>query len=63
MNFNSFAENLWVQYLNIEGPIRFICHQYITICVNSHKPKQNQTNILVYKENWSQVTLLKESYK
>lgn len=63
MNYNSFAEGLLVEYLHICGPIRFICHKYITVCVNTEKHKSNQTNILIHKEHWPDVKIYKQSNK
>lgn len=63
MKFNSFSPNVWVMYKFTKGPIKFICDKYITVCINSDKPKSSQTNILIHREDWSQVTLIKESEK
>ena len=63
MNPNSFAKDMIVTYDTIQGPIKFISSSYVTICINSHLPKQKQTNILVYRPNWNQISLLKESEK
>jgi hypothetical protein len=63
MNYNSFAENVWVQYHSIKGPIKFVCHKYITLCINPQNSKQRQTNLLVYCTEWNDVTLFQESCK
>lgn len=63
MNYNSFAEGLMVEYLHIFGPIKFICHKYITVCVNTENEKPRQTNILIYEEYWNDVKIYKQSSK
>lgn len=60
----SFAEGLEVQYKNNIGTIRFICDSYITICISKFpNERRRDVCILVYRENFNQIKLLKESSK
>lgn len=63
MNYNSFTSDLWVQYQEWIGKIKFVSNRYITICINPEVNKEKQTHILIFPENWNQVSLLKESRK
>jgi hypothetical protein len=60
---NSFAPDMIVTYHHITGPIKFVSNQYITVCINSHLPKQKQTNILIPHKDWKQVSHIKDSQK
>ena len=63
MDFNSFSEGILVEYCSIQGPIKFVCHRYITICINPDNIKSRQTNIIVFPENWNEIKLFKQSNK
>lgn len=60
----TFDEGLIVQYKDHIGTVRFICDSYITVCVNKFPDdKRRDVCILVYKNNFNQIKLLKESSK
>ena len=63
MNQNSFATDLWIQYQNLKGQIKFISHRYITLCINPEVHKSKQTHVLIFPEDWKNISLLKESEK
>jgi hypothetical protein len=59
----TFSEGIVVQYRDWIGEVRFICDEYISICVRVGDYRVNDTCVLVYKSQWNQVKLLKESGK
>lgn len=60
----TFAEGLQVQYKSHFGTIRFICDSYVTVCVtNFPNDRRRDVCILVYREDFNQIKLLKESTK
>ncbi len=60
----TFSEGLEVQYKEHIGTIRFICDSYITVCVNKFPDdKRRDVCILVYRSDFDQIKLLKESSK
>lgn len=59
----TFSPGLEVYYKNIFGVVNFICDTYITITVVKGEHPRFDVNILVHKENWKQVKLVKESSK
>jgi hypothetical protein len=60
----TFAEGLVVQYKGHIGTVRFICESYITVCVDRFpEDRRRDVCILVYRNNFDQVQLLKESSK
>lgn len=63
MNYNSFAEGIWIQFQDTKGPIKFVCHNYITVCINPENHKARQTNRIIFSEDWPKVALFKESEK
>jgi hypothetical protein len=60
---NQFAEGLYVRYRHITGTIKFISHEYITICIPSDEHKSKDVCVLVYRNEWKNVQLVKESEK
>jgi hypothetical protein len=60
---NTFAEGLDVKYKEFVGKIRFISEKYLTICICELKQRERNVCILVYKNEWDKITLLKESEK
>lgn len=60
MNLDCFSENMIVKYKNNIGKIRFIGHEYITLCIGKH---QWEVCILIYPEQWKDIELLKQSEK
>jgi hypothetical protein len=63
MNHNSLAKDLWVQYQEWIGQIKFVSHQYITFCINPDVYKSKHVDILIFPDDWNQILLLKESEK
>jgi hypothetical protein len=59
----SFAEGIVVQYKDWVGEIRFVCDEYLSICVRVGSNRVNDVCVLVHKKDWNQVKLLKESDK
>jgi hypothetical protein len=59
----SFAEGIIVQYRDWVGEIRFVCEEYISVCVRVGNNRVNDVCVLVHRNDWNQVKLLKESGK
>lgn len=58
-----FVEGLEVEYKGHIGTIRFICDQYVTVCVKKFSERNRDVCLLVYREHYSNIKLLKESIK
>lgn len=58
-----FVEGLEVEYKGQIGIIRFICDQYLTICVKKFSEKNRDVCLLVYRDQYHKISLLKESIK
>lgn len=55
-----FAENLEVYYEDrsgktVYGHIRFICDEYVTVCINEGKYHANDCCLLFYSNQWHQL--------
>jgi hypothetical protein len=59
----SFYNGLEVRYRDHEGVINFICEKYITICIEDSDHKLKDVSLLVYRNQWKDVRLMKESEK
>jgi hypothetical protein len=59
----TFAEGVQVAYKDQIGVIRFICDQYLTICVKRFDERNRDVCLIVYRSNYNQISLLKESIK
>ena len=59
----SFSEGIFVQYKNWVGEVQFVCEEYISVCVTMGDSRARDVCLLVYKDEWNTVKLLKESEK
>ena len=60
---NSFAVGVIVEYQNWVGEIRFICDDYISVCTSVGVHRAADICVIVYKKDWDNVNLFKESAK
>lgn len=56
-----FAEDLEVYYEDrsgktIYGYIRFVCDEYVTVCINEGKYRVNDCCLLFYSNQWDKLT-------
>ena len=59
-----FSEGLEVYYKHQYGIIRFVCDEYITVCVrNFPRERVKDVCIVVHPENYKYIELIKESTK
>jgi hypothetical protein len=61
MKESQFSKGNVVQYRNQIGQVYFVCHEYITICLNPEAPKAKHICILVHPSKWNQVILCNTS--
>lgn len=60
----TFTEGLIVEYENYVGEIRFVGDTYVTFCINSFRnERQRDVCILIYRDEFDKIKLLKESEK
>lgn len=56
-----FKVGSFVKWEQIEGYIRFVCDQYISICVNIYDGDNHfDCCVLCYNTDWNKVTVYKE---
>ena len=58
-----FAEGVVVQYQNWVGEIRFICDDYVSVCTSVGTHRSADVCVLVYKKDWEEMKLFKQSAK
>ena len=59
-----FPEGLMVQYRGNIGTIRFICNSYLTLCISEFpKEKLRDVCMLIYRDHFDEIKLIKESEK
>ena len=59
-----FAEGIEATYNGHTGTIRFICDQYVTLCISKFpEQKVRDVCILIYSHEFDQIKLSKESEK
>ena len=58
------SEGIEVCYESYIGEIKFVCDSYATLCVNSF-PKEPRRDVcmLIYRQDFDKIKLLKESEK
>lgn len=60
---NSFAVGVIVEHKNFIGEVRFICDDYISVCTSVGVHRAADICVIVYKKDWGNVNLFKESAK
>jgi hypothetical protein len=58
-----FAEGVVVQYKEWIGEIRFICDEYASVCTSVGAHRAADICVIVYKKDWEEMKLFKESHK
>jgi len=58
-----FAEGVVVQYKEWIGEIRFICDDYASVCTSVGAHRAADVCVIVYKKDWEEMKLFKESHK
>lgn len=59
-----FSKGVMVYYDGYEGTIRFVCDHYVSFCLREFPDqKVKDVCILIYRENYSKIKLIKESEK
>jgi len=59
-----FSEGIYATYGPHRGVIKFVCEEYVTLCVKSFPEERNRdVCIIVYRNNYNKIQLLKESEK
>jgi hypothetical protein len=59
----TFAKGIEVYYRGTHGVVDFICEKYITVCIDKSKDRLKDVCLLVYPEQYGEITLAKESNK
>jgi hypothetical protein len=60
----SFTEGLQVYYKELYGVVRFVSDQYITVCIRTFPNERvRDTCLVVYPDQFKEITLAKESTK
>ena len=59
-----FSEGIEATFKGHRGRIRFICDQYVTLCISEFPgQKVRDVCILIYRHEFNQIKLAKESEK
>ena len=59
-----FSEGVEARFNGHTGRIRFVCDQYVTLCISEFPgQKVKDVCILIYREDFNQIKLIKESEK
>jgi hypothetical protein len=59
----TFAEGIEVYYRGTYGVVDFVCEKYIRVCINKTEDRLKDVCLLVYPNQFDEVTLVKESNK
>ena len=59
-----FSKDVQAYYEDYEGTIRFVCDQYISFCIHKFPDeKVKDVCMLIYREDFHKIKLIKESEK
>ena len=54
---NAFAVGVIVEHKKFIGEVRFVCDEYISVCIDIRDNRMNDVCVLVYRNDWNQVKL------
>lgn len=60
---NSFAEGVEAIYKDHRGHIKFVCSEYVTLCIHSNPDPMKDVCIVIHKCEWNKIHLIRESTK
>ena len=60
---NSFAVGVIVEHKNFIGEVRFVCDDYMSVCTSVGVHRAADVCVIVYKKDWKNINLFKESTK
>ena len=60
---DQFYEGLDVYYQERFGTVRFVCADYVTVCIKAGKERLNDICIIVYPHQYEDIKLAKQSQK
>jgi len=60
---NSFAVGVIVEHKNFIGEVRFVCDDYMSVCTSVGVHRAADICVIVYKKDWKNINLFKESTK
>lgn len=53
----SLQEGSYVEYRSHSGYVKFVCDEYITICIRQGDTKAHDVHLLVYPPNWDEIAV------
>lgn len=59
----AYGKGVEVTYKHFHGYVKFVCDDYVTICIQRGERKVNDVCLLVYKNDWDKIELNKSSHK
>jgi hypothetical protein len=63
MTRSSFTKGLEVYYRGMFGKIDFISEHYVTVCIRTFEERVRDVCLIVYPQDYCDITLVKESTK
>lgn len=60
---SQFSKGLLVKYLDFVGTVRFICNEYVSICISVGEDKSRDVCVLAFRSEWENIHLVEELEK
>jgi len=58
-----FAEGVEAIYKQHRGHVKFLCEEYVTLCIHSNPDPMKDVCIVIHKSDWHEIKLIRESTK
>lgn len=58
MSTDAFYEGLEIRYKHLTGHIKFVCDEYITLCIHTNKDPMRDVCVLIFKNQWKDIELM-----
>lgn len=59
MGHDSFYEGLEIKFKSHTGFVKFICDEYLTMCIRTNPDPMKDVCILIFHEQWKNIELIK----
>lgn len=58
MSTDAFYEGLEIRYKHLTGHVKFVCDEYITLCIHTNKNPMRDVCVLIFKDQWKDIELM-----
>ncbi len=58
MSKDAFYEGLEIRYKHLTGHVKFVCDEYITLCIHTNENPLKDVCVLIFNNQWKDIELM-----